>query len=298
MAKRVYVDVALKDFSLPGKKPTTSRVAVLSGLTRKEVHRLLTRCSTRRAAFERYNRATRVLTGWARDAEFLDPRGRPRPLERRRRARALRRWSSATAATCRRARCSTNWCGSARSSGWRTARLQLVTRGYVPQHSAIDKLGILGRDVADLIDTIDHNLQHGADDPRFQRKVMYAAIPAEALPAFRKLSAAQGQALLEKLDRWLAEHDVAPIATGDAAPERARVGLGIYYFEERLEPTVDRRSDAAMMAHAQPHWPPARRPRARLPAAGCQLWRWRAAAAAAASAAPAARARRHRCTSR
>ena len=31
MAKRVYVDVALKDFSLPGKKPTTSRVAVLSG---------------------------------------------------------------------------------------------------------------------------------------------------------------------------------------------------------------------------------------------------------------------------
>ncbi len=91
-------------------------------------------------------------------------------------------------------------------------RIQMVTRGYVPQNSAIDKLGILGRDVADLIDTIDHNLQHGDSDPRFQRKVMYAAIPADALPAFRKLSAAQGQALLEKLDRWLAEHDVAPIA--------------------------------------------------------------------------------------
>ena len=72
---------------------------------------------------------------------------------------------------------------SARSSGWRMAA-QLLDDGYVPQHSAIDKLGILGRDVADLIDTIDHNLQHGADDPRFQRKVMYAAIPAEALPAF------------------------------------------------------------------------------------------------------------------
>jgi len=68
---------------------------------------------------------------------------------------------------------------------------------------------------------------------------MYAAIPADALPAFRKLSAAQAQALLEKLDRWLAEHDVAPIAKGDVASERARVGLGIYYFEETLEPTVD-----------------------------------------------------------
>ena len=41
-------------------------------------------------------------------------------------------------------------------------------------------------------------------DPRFQRKVMYHSIRADALPAFRKLSAAQAQSLLEKLDRWLA----------------------------------------------------------------------------------------------
>ena len=120
------------------------------------------------------------------------------------------------------------------------ARLQLVTRGYVPQHSAADKLGILGRDVADLIETIDHNLQHGASDPRFQRKVMYAAIPVAALPAFRKLSGAQAQALLEKLDRWLAEHDTGAVAGApDAEPGQARVGLGIYYFEERLETPVD-----------------------------------------------------------
>ena len=74
--------------------------------------------------------------------------------------------------------------------------------------SAVEKLRILGTDVADLIDTIDHNLQHGATDPRFQRKVMYQSMPADALPAFRKLSAAQSQALLEKLDRWLAAHDI------------------------------------------------------------------------------------------
>ena len=61
MAKRVYVDVALKDFSLPGKKPTESRVAVLSGLTRKEVHRILADPVLDGAeGFERYNRATRV----------------------------------------------------------------------------------------------------------------------------------------------------------------------------------------------------------------------------------------------
>ena len=34
LAKRAYITVAMRDFSLPGKKPTISRVSVLSGLTR------------------------------------------------------------------------------------------------------------------------------------------------------------------------------------------------------------------------------------------------------------------------
>jgi len=240
IAKRVYVNVAWHEFNVPGKKPTASRVAVLSGLTRKDVHRLLADpVEDQSETFERYNRAAKVTTGWARDAEFLDPQGKTRALDfegDQSFSTLVKRYSGDM--TPRTILDELLRVGSAERQ--EDGRIQMVTRGYVPQKSAVDKLGILGRDVADLIDTIDHNLQHGADDPRFQRKVMYAAIPAEALPAFRKLSAAQAQALLEKLDRWLAEHDVAPIARkDDEAAERARVGLGIYYFEERLEPTVD-----------------------------------------------------------
>jgi hypothetical protein len=119
-------------------------------------------------------------------------------------------------------------------------RLELVARAYVPQNSPVDKLGILGSDVAALIETIDHNLQHGADDPRFQRKVMYDAIPLTDLPAFRKLSAQQAQALLEKLDQWLAAHDIesSPSSPESTGTPRARVGLGIYYFEDHLESNV------------------------------------------------------------
>jgi hypothetical protein len=177
-----------------------------------------------------------VLPGWARLGVFLSGRGRPRPLEvdgAGSFALLVKRYSGDMPA--RAVLDELERVGAVERTP--EGLLQPVTHGYVPQHSAIDKLGILGRDVADLIETIDHNLQHGAEDPRFQRKVMYAAIPMEALPAFRKLSGAQGQALLEKLDRWLAEHDVAPIAKESEA--RARVGLGIYYFEERLEPTVE-----------------------------------------------------------
>lgn len=237
MAKRVYVDVAYKEFNIPGKKPTTSRVAVLSGLTRKEVQHLLAEPVDHEVdVADRYNRAARVLTGWARDADFIDAEGQPRPLDadgERSFAALVRRHSGDMPARAVLDELVRVGAVRQRPDG----RLELLTRAYVPQTSAVDKLGILGCDVADLITTIDHNLQHGADDPRFQRKVMYDAIPLAALPAFRKLSAQQAQSLLEKLDAWLSTQDVekSPEDPGIAC---ARVGMGIYYFEEHLERNV------------------------------------------------------------
>jgi hypothetical protein len=231
MAKRIYVEVAMNDFAIDGKKPTISRASILSGLTRKEVQRLLSlQSSTVDAGSIRYNRAARVLTGWLRDAEFLGRNGKPRvlPIDGEAGFAALVRKHSgdmpARAVLDELVRV-----GAVRRHD--DASVELVSRGYVPSSSELDKLEILGLDVSDLIDTIDHNIQHGAEDPRFQRKVMYHAIPATALPAFRKLSATQAQALLERLDRWLREHDSERRADG-LGPPRARVGMGIYYFEE------------------------------------------------------------------
>ena len=237
MAKRVYVDVAYQDFAIPGKKPTASRVAVLSGLTRKELQHLRdTPADDDADVADRYNRAARVLTGWARDADFLDREGRPRALAADGDgsfATLVRRYSGDMPARAVLDELLRVGAVRQREDGG----LEPLAGAYVPQRSTVDKLGILGRDVADLIATIDHNLQHGADDPRFQRKVMYDAIPASALPAFRKLSAQQAQALLEKLDRWLAAHDTERSTDVPESP-RTRVGLGIYYFEEHLEPNV------------------------------------------------------------
>ena len=235
MAKRAYVDVALKDFAIPGKKQTTSRVAVLSGLTRKEVQRLLSvGDDDGEEVADRYNRAARVLTGWARDADFLDRKGKPRILELEGEAGfagLVKRYSGdmpPRAVLDELVRV-----GAVEQR--KDSRLQLLVQAYVPQKSTADKLGILGSDVADLIATIDHNLEHGSADPRFQRKVMYHSFPVSELPAFRKLSAQQAQALLERLDRWLAVHDIETLQES-AESSHARVGVGIYYFEEPADP--------------------------------------------------------------
>ena len=233
LAKHVYVQVALADFGIPGKKPTLSRASILTGLTRKEVQRLVAQPEPERAAGdESYSRAARVLTGWARDAEFREPSGEPKVL-------ALQDGPSSFAALVRRysgdmpARAMQDELlrvGAVRERDG--GRLELVTHAYVPKDGEAEKLGILGSDVADLIATIDHNLVLGQQDPRFQRKVMYRNYPVATLLEFRKQSAAQAQALLEQFDRWLIDHADADGPTG----ARTRVGVGIYYFEEPMAP--------------------------------------------------------------
>lgn len=230
LAKRVYVDVALRDFGIPGKKPSLSRASILSGLTRKEVQRLVAEPDDAPAP-ERENRAARVHGAWARDADFVDTDGRPRAL-------ALQDGPLSFAELVRRhsgdmpVRALLDELlrvGAVRKLD--DGRLAHVEQVFVPRASAIDKLDLLGHDVADLIATIEHNIEHGEADPRFQRRVMYREMPAQLVEPFRKLSAAQSMALLVKLDRWLAARKDEPAA--DAAAPRVRLGLGIYYFEER-----------------------------------------------------------------
>ncbi len=242
IAKRAYIDVSLRDFAIPGKKPSVSRAAILSGLTRKEVLRLRSEpVDTQAADGEQYNRAARVLTAWARHPDFVDASGQPRRLDTSEGARGfaelVRRHGGDV--PVRAVLDELIRVGAVQRGD--DLRLQLVARAYVPQRGAVEKLGILGTDVADLIATIAHNIEHGATDPRFQRKVMYHHVPVAALPAFRDLSATHAQRLLERLDHCLAEQDTAP--RGDPAQiaksAQARVGMGIFYFEERLN------SDAA-----------------------------------------------------
>ena len=240
IAKHTYVQVAASEFRIPGKKQSVSRIALLSGLTRKEVQRLLDAPADedkKSEAGERYNRAARVVSGWVRDTDFSDADGNPKvlslqdsPQNRASFAELVRRFSGDI--PFRAVLDELLRVGVVEKLSDST--IQLKTRAYIPESGDTDKLNILGTDVSDLVSTVDHNLQHGAADPFFQRKVMYDNVPAEALGEFRRLSGTQAQALLERLDKWLSQHDrdTRPETTGTG---RMRTGIGIYYFEEDMK---------------------------------------------------------------
>jgi Family of unknown function (DUF6502) len=238
LAKRVYVDVAMREFGIPGKKPSVSRVSILSGLTRKDVQRLVQEATdaavprgpAEAGAREPVNRATRVLGAWLREAEFRDAADQPLALpvqgETASFAALVRRHSGDMPVRAMLDELLRSGAVAQSEDGL----LRPVQQAYVPRDDVAAKLAILGSDVADLIATIDHNLQHGATDPRYQRRVMYERIPVDSLPEFRRLSAEHAQALLVMLDRWLSEQD-RRADTHPALPT-ARVGLGIHYIED------------------------------------------------------------------
>jgi len=224
----------MQEFALPGKKPSISRTAILSGLTRKEIQRSSSEAKNPvDASPEKYNRAARVIAGWVRDPEFQDNNGQPRSLKPQDGmasfAELVRRHSGDVPARAVKDELLRVGAVEEQSDG----SLRLVARAYVPRTSETEKIEILGTDVSDLIATIDHNLGQGISDPRFQRKVMYDNLPREALEKFRTLSGTEAQSLLEKMDRWLSQkdRDTNPQSAGSG---RVRAGIGIYYFEEDL----------------------------------------------------------------
>lgn len=232
LAKWVYIDVATKEFGIEGRKQSTSRVSVITGLSRREVMRVrqLPRPDDT-ATTERHNRAARVIAAWRRENDFLDAKGKPALLPVSGQGATFGELVNRFSGNVPHRAILDELIRVGAVEQLENGKVHLLTRAYVPKHSDAHKLHILGTDVRYLISTIDHNLKPGPIGPLYQRKVRYNNLPDEVLPEFRKLSAKKGQALLESLDRWLAQRDrdVTPTVKGTG---RNRAGLGIFFFEE------------------------------------------------------------------
>ena len=236
LVRRAFVDAAEEQLRRQGTKPLSSRVCTLTGLYRKEVVRVKALPPVGASAAEdRYNRSARVVTGWTQDSEFCTKRGKPAtlPFEGTGSFTMLvRRYSGDMTPR------------SVLEELQRLAvvevtkqkRVKLLSRAFVPATSELDSLQILGTDVTELIDTIEHNIKTDAENRRFQRKVAYLHIPQRHVESFKLFAAKESQALLEKLDRWLARKDTENQSLGTPG---SRLGLGIYLIESENTETVE-----------------------------------------------------------
>lgn len=239
-ARRAYVRSAMEDFRLQQRKPTISRAAVMTGLTRKEVKRIVESDDDRDDAQQSaHNRAARVVAGWLRDARFHARNGDVAALpveadDEASFAELVRSHSGdmpARAVLDELARVGVAELGD-------DGHVHLRKRSYLPSGDDAQKLYILGVDVADLITTIDHNLTAASGDERFQRTVRYTNVPVEHMARWRAVASERGQELLEELDHILAPLD-RDVSADPGGTGQVRTGISIFYFEQRQDADND-----------------------------------------------------------
>jgi hypothetical protein len=234
LARKCFVDVAFEDFRIEGKKQTTSRVAVLTGLSRKEVVRLQVTPAEDVAAATKntQNRAIRVITGWTTDPEFCDRKGNPRPLpmygEESSFAALIKRYSgdiTAGAVLDELVRV-----GAVEHKDER--RIFLRTGGYVPVKSDADRIGVMATCAADLLCTAEHNLTAPASIAKFQREVVYHDVSADVAQDFQQYSSQRANEFMVELNRWLSDRKKRA-SQAKAFEPTVRLGFGLYYFDDR-----------------------------------------------------------------
>jgi len=233
LARRVFVDVGFRDFPVPDRNPTVSRVAVLTGLSRKEVLRLKLALEDDSVKLVKpINRAMRVVHGWQGDKEFCDAQHRPITLplhgEIGSFAALVKKYSGDITA------------GAVLDELIRVGaaellqdRVMLRADGYVPEREIEEKIAIAAMSASDLLGTLDHNLVGKAPSDRFyQRALVYHYISPEVADAFKAVNAEKASVLLAELNHWLAENR-NPRPKGVQIGKR--IGVGIYYFESEPE---------------------------------------------------------------
>jgi hypothetical protein len=226
LVRRVYVEVAERDFGLPGRKQSTSRISVITGLNRKEVARLQARGARGEPGEATFaatmNRAAKVVVGWRREHAGAD--GAALTLEAAQFSALVRKYSGDMPVRAVLDELRNAGAVSLTEDG----RYVLRGDGYVPQATDSRKIVLLGQHAAELLGTIDHNLSAPADQAYLQQRVFADNIPIERLEAVRNALRDAGLQALSGARELLVANDAGD---GVVAAGARRVTLGVYYSE-------------------------------------------------------------------
>ncbi len=232
IAKWAFVKVATDEYGLRRRITNVSRVAVMTGLSRKEVTNIRNamRCSKQLDMDAHMSLPSRLLSIWHQDVDYLDCSGSPidLPFE-----------GAPKSFTALVRKCSTDVppgaiLGELARGGAivesQNGMLQVASRRFVPLRSDVAMIYRFGQRIRDLATTIDCNL-HVEPGPirRFESTADNMRIREDSLPKLRRLTVEHGSKFLESVDEWLSASSIGEASDSDA--DGVRVGVGVYFFQ-------------------------------------------------------------------
>lgn len=235
LAKRAYVEVAFKHFSIPSRKTTYSRVAVLTGLSRKEVVRIVEKLEQEAPSLEKAtpNRASRIISAWLRDGDFSSENNEPKVLPLKGPKGSFEQLVARYGGDITMGSIIEELERVGAISWPDQHSVKLSHHAYIPDQSESETVDIIATCASDLLNTAVFNIENDKDNARFQRQVVYHRIPISIAKKFEQYSRKKNLSILLDYNRWLAKHTSS---NGQRADEPTRrIGVGIYYFESESD---------------------------------------------------------------
>jgi hypothetical protein len=233
LGKEVFVEVASDDYGIAGRPTNAARVALMTGLSRREV----TRVKALLAAGEKRgdapsNRISQILAAWHIDPEFLAADGQPAllPLE----------GAGPSIATLLARYAGDMPHGAVVKELTQLALIEETRRGfrvkardYIRSAADPDLMRQAGIALHDHAATIAHNVDAGrTESARFERMATSDRLPRQQVRAFREFLASEGQAFLERIDAWLSAHSTGGDTFQTARHKLVRTGVGVYLIHD------------------------------------------------------------------
>jgi hypothetical protein len=238
--KDVFVAEAASELATPERKASLARIAIVTGLTRKEVASIVREEALRRKGREsNANRAARVLEAWHTDPRFVGPYGFPRDLLIEGDDPAgtfehlVRRYSGDM--PVRAMLDELVRVGAARllDGG---LMVQVLARSYIPKDMTPETIQVFTQAVRRYIETVDFNLSRREVGLRRFDRAVYPdpGLREEDVPAFQQEMREYLESVISEIDFRSTSYLRPNSATGE---KTVRVGVGLFFYHDEPEST-------------------------------------------------------------
>ena len=234
LAKLAFVQEALGDKDSRGRSTNLSRVAVRTGLSRKEVSRLKAHgeCSTHFVSLARavdYHslHAARVLQLWHADQRFLDSDARPLDLAFADQGACFSSLVKAAGGDVPAGAVRAELLAAEAIAETNDGLLRPIKRHFVPADMGEELLVGFTHMVIPVLEGVARNTDDGSPAPFIQRLVYSDRLAPAAVPLFRKVARDRVTDFVQSVDDWLSVNE----ADDTDAQIPYRYGIGVFYYE-------------------------------------------------------------------
>lgn len=240
LLKSVFVEAAAHgEFALKGKRQTTSRISLLTGVHRKDVKRLFAAQYESMLPPPNVSLGAQLVARWL-GGRYVDAAGHPLPLARLAADGGERSFEKLVASVSKDIRSRAvldEWLRLGVVRVDENDRVTLAVDAFVPKQGFDEKVFYLGQNVGDhLTAAVSNTIGQAA--PFIERSVYYDELSRESIEELKKLCSELGTRSLQQINKRAMELEARDAS--ERRPNDQRMNFGIYFLnaaaKEPLEP--------------------------------------------------------------